>query len=405
VNPTIDQPIFDWIDSRTGEMVDQLINWANRNTGSANIEGINQFGVALGLELTALGATVTQIDLEPGQAIDRFGKPISIPVGRAICATKRPHAPRRVFLCIHTDTVYPKDHAFQTCTRIDANTLQGPGVADAKGGIVVLLTALAALERSPLAEKIGWEILFNPDEEIGSQSSAPLLKAAAERNQIGLLFEPATADGALIDRRKGSGNFTIILRGRSAHVGRDFSNGRNAIVAAAKMALDLHDINLKLETAIVNVAKIDGGGPTNVVPDLAIVRVNVRTTSMADELRIAERLTDIIERVQRTGDITAELHGAFHSPPKIPDAKVELLMSLITQCGTDLNIPIIYKSSGGACDGNKLLSYGLPNIDTLGPCGGNLHSPREFVLIDSLAQRAKLAAMVLLKLATTDRSI
>jgi glutamate carboxypeptidase len=338
-------------------------------------------------------------------AINPYGQPVSIPVGRAISAVKRPEAALRVFLCIHMDTVYAKDHAFQTCAQIDANTLQGPGVADAKGGLVVMLVALAALERSPIASQIGWEVLLNPDEEIGSQSSAPLLKAAAGRNRAGLLFEPATADGALIDRRKGSGGFSIVVRGRSAHVGRDFSNGRNAIVAAAKIALDLDDVNSKVETITVNVGKIDGGGPANVVPELAVVRANVRTTGPADELRVAERLTDIIERANRTEGITAELHGGFHSPPKIPDARVEALLALVTRCGAELNIPIRFAPSGGACDGNKLLAYGLPNIDTLGPCGGNLHSPREFVLLDSLVQRAKLATLLLLKLASGEATL
>ena len=71
----------------------------------------------------------------------------------------------------------------------------------------------------------------------------------------------------------------------------------------------------------------------------------------------------------------------------------------------DLNIPIKFAPSGGACDGNKLLAYGLPNVDTLGPCGGNLHSPKEFVLIDSIAQRAKLAALLLLKLAAGEANV
>jgi glutamate carboxypeptidase len=398
-------PILDWIDSQADALAARLVEWASMNTGSANIAGIDRFGAILASELRSLGAAVEVIDLPPKKAVDSLGQSVTVPVGRAISAVKRPDAPMRVFLCIHTDTVYPTDHPFQTCTRIDANTLQGPGVADAKGGILVLLTALAALEKSPAAAQIGWEVLLNPDEEIGSMSSAPLLKAAASRNRIGLLFEPATADGALIDRRKGSGGFTIVVHGRSAHVGRDFANGRNAMVAAARLVLDLHDINGKLETVTVNVGKIEGGGPSNVVPDLAIVRVNVRTTGPADELRVAERLTDMIERTNRTDGIHCELHGAFHSSPKIPDARVQALMDLISRCGAELNLPIRFAPSGGACDGNKLLAYGLPNVDTLGPCGGNLHSPREFVLLDSLRQRAKLAALVLLQLASGEATV
>src|SRR6185503_18576279 len=99
------------------------------------------------------------------------------------------------------------------------------------GGIVVMLTALRALERSPFAEKIGWEVLLNPDEEIGSPNSSALLVEAARRNHLGLIFEPAMSDGSLVGSRKGSGTFTATIKGRAAHAGRDFANGRSAILA------------------------------------------------------------------------------------------------------------------------------------------------------------------------------
>jgi glutamate carboxypeptidase len=312
---------------------------------------------------------------------------------------KRPDAPLRVFLCIHMDTVYPADHPFQACTRIDAHTLQGPGVADAKGGIVVMLAALAALEESPAAARLGWEVLINPDEEIGSAGSAPLLAAAAARNRLGLLFEPATADGAMIDRRKGSGNFTVTVHGRSAHAGRDFAAGRNAIVAMANLTTGLHDLNRLLDGVTVNVGRVKGGGPTNVVPDLAVVEFNVRTSEPADEARFSGQLARLVRELHAREGFGAEVQGGFHSLPKIPDARCRALMGLIERCGAEMNLAIRWKSSGGACDGNKLMAAGLPNVDTLGPCGGELHSPREYVLVQTLAERAKLTALVLLKLA------
>jgi glutamate carboxypeptidase len=107
----------------------------------------------------------------------------------------------------------------------------------------------------------------------------------------------------------------------------------------------------------------------------------------------------------RQDGITAELTGQFHSPPKIPDARAKALMALIERCGNELAIPIRWKESGGACDGNKLAAAGLPNVDTLGPCGGNLHSDRENMLTTSLEQRARLTALVLLKLASGEAVI
>lgn len=379
-------------------MKNRLIQWANMNTGSGNLQGLGRFASLLKGAIEGLGGKTTLSDLQPTPSINDQGHVTQMSTGQALSSNKGDGS-LRVFLCIHMDTVYPADHPFQTCSLLDANTLQGPGVADAKGGLVVMLTALAAIERSPLASKISWEALINPDEEIGSASSSPLLIEAAKRNRVGLLFEPATADGALIDRRKGSGNFIAVVHGRSAHAGRDFALGRNAVVAAAELAVAVHELNRQLDGVTLNVGKIEGGGPSNVVPELAICRINVRTSTPRDEQRVQERLNALINGLNQREGFSVQIHGGFHSPPKIPDERAKSLMEVVERCGRELNLPIQWKSSGGACDGNKLAAAGLPNIDTMGPCGGNLHSPREFVLLDSLTQRAKLAALVMLHLA------
>jgi glutamate carboxypeptidase len=383
----------------SASMTARLIEWANINTGSTNVAGLDRFRAILRREFESLGGTTSEIDLPPAESVDGAGRVIQTPVGKALSVVKRLDAPVRVFLCIHMDTVYAPNHPFQSCMNLDDRTLGGPGVADAKGGLVVMLAALGALEASPLAQRIGWEVLINPDEEIGSLSSAPLLAQAAARNRVGLLFEPATADGALIERRKGSGSFTVVVHGKSAHAGRDFAAGRNAIVAMARLATGLHDLNSDLNGVTINVGKVEGGGPTNVVPDLAIVRFNVRTTEPADEPKFMQRLTKLLGDVSKQDGIRAELHGRFTSPPKIPDARGRALMTLIERCGTEMGLRIQWKHSGGTCDGNKLAAAGLPNIDTLGPCGGDLHSPREYVLLDTLPERARLTALVLMKLA------
>jgi glutamate carboxypeptidase len=373
------------IDAQVPQMAARLTEWAQINTGSTNTRGITQFAILPKQELVRLGAAVKQVALAGGAV--------------AVSAVKRPDAAFRVFLCIHMDTVYPPDHAFQQCTRLDANTLQGPGVADAKGGILVMLAALEAFEKSPLAARLGWEVLLNPDEEIGSPDSLPLLEEAARSNHVGLLFEPATADGALIDRRKGSGTFTLTVRGRAAHVGRNFDGGRNAIVALAHASIALDELNRRLNGVTVNPGVIEGGSAANVVPDLARLKFNVRTTTPEDEPLLRRQIDQIMADINTRDGITTELTGKLTSPPKIPDAAGRALMDLIGRCGRELNLPIQWRPSGGACDGNKLAAAGLPNVDTLGPCGGNLHSEREFVLLDTLGPRAKLATLALLHLA------
>ena len=375
-----------------------VANWANINSGSRNVTGLNYLSAELAREFDVLGGETTRITLPPDCIIDSQGRRIETSIADAISIRKRPDAKINVFLCIHMDTVYGPDHPFQAAKQIDTQTLNGPGVADAKGGLCVMLIALQALERSEFAQHIGWEVLINPDEEIGSPGSASLLKQAATRNQIGLLFEPALPDGALVGERKGSGNFDAIIRGRSAHAGRDFHRGRNAMHAAAAFVVALDELNRSTPGVTVNVGRIDGGGPTNVVPDLAIVRFNCRVPNPQLQARLEAELNRIAQQIDQFDGISVELIGGFRSPPKMLDALTLKLFEQVADCGRDLGLSLTWRPSGGASDGNKLAAAGLPVIDTLGPRGGNLHSPEEFLLLDSLAERAKLSALLLMKL-------
>lgn len=379
-------------------MRDRVIAWCDINSYTFNLPGVAKVGAEVEKVLRSLGAAIEWIDVLPAQSLDARGEVIHRPLGRALRATKRPAAPRQVFLGIHLDTVYPPDHPFQTVRQLDEQTLCGPGVIDAKGGLVVMLTALEALERSEFADQIGWEVLLNPDEEIGSPGSARLLAEVASRHRIGLVFEPAIGEGNLVDSRKGSGTFTIIVHGRSAHAGRDFSAGRNAIVMLATIVQKIHALND--ESITVNVGQIEGGGAVNVVPDLATARANVRVSRSDDEANLRRQFDRIIAEANANDGFRVELHGGITSPPKILDAQTKALLEKILACARELGLNISSQPSGGTSDGNKLAAAGMAVIDSMGPRGGKLHSPEEFLILDSLAERAKLTMSVLASLAT-----
>jgi glutamate carboxypeptidase len=392
-------PVLAWIEQQQPRMRQLIIQWAVINSGSHNLDGLDRFSRVLQQHYSALGGEMTEIPLPPQHVIDNRGDEIDVPLGRALAIRKRPDAPRRVFLGIHMDTVYRPDDLFQSVEQVDANTLRGPGVVDAKGGLVVMLIALEALERTPIASRIGWEVLINPDEEIGSPGSAELFAQAARRNNVGLAFEPTFPDGALVGERKGSGNYSVVFRGRSAHAGRDFQAGRNAVLAAAEFAVAANRINGTLPDVTLNVGRIDGGGPVNVVPDRAVCRLNARASDPNHPPQIESELRRIAAEISARQDVGASVHGQFLSPPKPLDAPTLSLLELIAACGRELGMSLAWRSSGGASDGNKLAAAGLPVVDTMGPRGGNLHSPQEYLLLDSLAERAKLAALVLMRLA------
>jgi glutamate carboxypeptidase len=296
------------------------------------------------------------------------------------------------------DTVYGADHPFQAVQWLDERTLGGPGVADMKGGLAVMLAALKAVEASPLASRLGYEVVINSDEEVGSPGSAALLAEAAQGKLAALTYEPAALpDGTLAGARPGSGNFSFVVTGRSAHAGRNPEDGRNAVVAAAELALRLNAA--KREGLSVNVARVDGGGPNNVVPDHAVLRVNLRPRTAELQAEAQAAIDRAVAEVATAHEVRIHLHGSFGRPPKPLDAAAEQLFALVAQAGADLGQAIRWQPSGGVCDGNNIAACGVPVVDTMGVRGGKIHSSEEYLLIDSLAERAALSAVTILRLA------
>ena len=392
-------PALRWIDEQRDQLCQWVLDWSSINSGTHHLAGLAKLCAIVKDAFSGLACEALELALPPHQVLNARGELINVPLGHALSFRKRSDAPLRVLLCIHMDTVYGSDDPFQSVDRIDENTLRGPGVADAKGGIAVMLVALEALERSPVADRIGWQVLLNPDEEIGSPGSAPLLAEAARRNHLGVVFEPAYADGTMVNARKGSGNFSVVFRGRSAHAGRDFHQGRNAVLAAADFAVRAAGLNGTIPDVTINIGKIDGGGPVNVVPDLGICRVNARVVNIEQQRWVEEELKQLAAHVAADRQVVAELHGQFLSPPWVPDEASMKLTEHVRACGRELGLSLRWQSSGGASDANKLAAAGLQVVDTMGPRGGNLHSPQEFLLLDSLTEKAKLTALLLMKLA------
>jgi len=277
--------------------------------------------------------------------------------------------------------------------------LGGPGVADMKGGLAVMLAALKGVEHSPAADRIGYEVIINSDEEVGSLASAALLAEAARGKQAALTYEPAALpDGTLAGARPGSGNFSFVVKGRSAHAGRNPEDGRNALVAAAELALRL--AMSKTPGLSVNPARIDGGSPNNVVPDLAILRVNMRPRTTDDQEIAGRLIAKALDETAAQHEVYIEAHGGFARPPKPLSEEAEALFNLVRKAGADLGQTIGWQPSGGVCDGNNIAACGVPVVDTMGVRGGKIHSEEEYLIVDSLQERAALSALTILRLAS-----
>ena len=379
-------------------MLDQVLAWSAVNSGSRNLGGLERMAELLADAFSALPGVLRLENPAPVESVDSAGKAIAIRHGRHLHLSVRPTAPVQLLFTGHMDTVFGADHAFQETRWLEDGVLNGPGVADMKGGLAVMLAALKSIEKSRVAERIGYEVVVNSDEEVGSPASAPLLARAAAGKRAALTYEPAALpDGTLAGARPGSGNFSIVIHGRSAHAGRNPEDGRNALLAAADLALRLD--RLKRDGLTVNPSRIDGGGPTNVVPDLAILRVNLRPRTPQLEAEAKREIETLVAAVAAERDVRIDLHGGFGRPPKPLTSDAEALFNLVKQAGADLGQSIAWQPSGGVCDGNNIAACGVPVVDTMGVRGGKIHSMEEFLIVDSLAERAALSALTILRLA------
>lgn len=378
-------------------MLGQVQQWAAINSGSGNLKGLAETAGMLADAFAALPGNVDLVTAAPVEKVRPDGVVEHSEHGRHLVVSVRPEAAVQLLFTGHMDTVFAVDHPFQDQRWLDDNTLNGPGVADMKGGIAVMLSALMAAETHASFSNVGYQLLINSDEEVGSPSSAALINKLAKGKVAALTYEPALPDGTLAGERGGSGNFSVVITGKSAHAGRNPQEGRNALLAAADLALRLKA--LTRDGLAVNPAKIDGGGPNNVVPDHAILRVNFRPRTPEIVTQTDIDLRRLVADIALEHDVTAHLHGSFGRPPKPIDAGAAKLFGLVKQCGDDLGLPIAWKSSGGVCDGNNIAACGVPVVDTMGVRGGSIHSSDEFLIVESLAERAQLSALTIMRIA------
>lgn len=368
----------------------RLIDWAGINSGSDHPAGLARMAAVL---RDACRELTPDVALEPLDAAGRV----------AVCARLRPTAPIQILCSGHYDTVYGATHPFQKTTQVEGGRLSGPGVADMKGGLVVMLAALAAFEQTPAAGQLGWEILLTPDEETGSQASRSRIESAAPRFDAALIFEPARENGDLVRSRKGTGIFTLTCHGREAHAGRNPQDGRNAIVALAGVLLGLHRLPDEVPDLMLNVGSIQGGGAVNIVPALASAEINVRIGRTETAAVFLDRLRALLAPIEAQEGYRFELAGGFNRLPMEAGEVTTRLFEAWQGCARDLGErPFSWVHVGGGSDGNLLSAAGLPCIDGVGVVGGELHSAREWMDLASLTGRARIAALALHRIAAAE---
>lgn len=395
-----EKSVCDRLTARANVLLDELADHVSIPTGGDHQPGLDAYRAALRARFEAIGATVELVPGRPRPAwlrqpnqppFDNDNLP-PILIARRASSTRGP----QVLFAGHLDTVHPPDGDFQVLTKMaDGRNVTGPGAVDMKGGILITVAALEALHAE--GNEVNWTFILTSDEETGSFQSEAVLREEAAKHDVGLVMEPALADGSLAIERMGSGQFKIEVFGRSAHVGREFERGISAVVKLGEVLTSLGLMADAKRGLIVNVGPLKGGSATNVVPDYAAVWGNVRYRDEAG----GEELGAMIDALATEGESLPRVvvHRHWNRPAKPINDAVRALAERAQRTATDLGQQLPFASTGGVCDGNILQSAGLPCIDTLGVRGGNLHRTDEFVEIASLVERAQLMAVLVMRLA------
>ena len=378
------------VESRLDALTASIVSLAEINSGSFHPAGVDRVGTRLAEIVNNLRPdTIEHLPVPDAKVMSPGGEVRTAAIGDALRIRNRPDAPFQVCLFGHLDTVFPVDHEFQS-VEVDGWHLAGPGVADCKGGLVLATEVARAVDRAPWGGDVGWEMLVVPDEEIGSNSSKPLLHEAAGRCDLGIGFEPSLPSGGVAGARKGSLTAHTIVHGLAAHAGRAHHEGRSAILGLANLIIELEALN-EHPGVTVNTGRITGGGALNVVPDLAVASYNMRIVDAEAQQWVEQRFTEAVA----ASPLDVELTWTGARPPKVRTATLDLMLSDVAQIAQSVGLTIAAEDTGGCCDGNDLAAAGLPNVDSLGIVGGGIHSTAEFADASSLPKRVAVIVEVI----------
>ena len=369
----------DLVAARREEFLAELEAMVNIDCGSYTPTGVNRIADRCQQRFLAYGW-----DLERRADPDgRFG---DLLIGRLSGA-----GGRRILLIGHTDTVFDDGTATERPYTVDGSIARGPGVSDMKGGLLAGFFATHALHDAGIDAFERITYVCNPDEEIGSIFSGPVIRELAREHDVAFVLEGARANGDIVSARKGVTDYTLTVHGRAAHAGVEPEKGRNAIAGASLLVTALQALNGRWPGVTVNVGTIDGGTRTNVVPERCRIEVDLRSAETAS-LEEAEREIERLCAEPVADGVTVEVHrDSWHRPMERTPA-IATLVAQAASLASELGFEVRDAATGGASDANTIASAGTPVLDGLGPVGGDDHSPSEWLDVDSVVPRTALLA-------------
>lgn len=381
MKPADAQAIADWLGARTDEMGALLERLIACESPSGDREGLLAVFAVLAEELEGLGYVVTRL---PGRIAGDVleARPGGAPAGGDFQLAVG-----------HMDTVWPRGTVAERPPTVSGDTLAGPGAYDMKAGLVQMIFALRALRALGHSPTVTPVVLVNGDEEVGSRESREHIARLAGRATRAFVLEPSFgAAGRLKTARKGTGRFTVTVKGRASHAGLAPEAGISAILEASHQVQRLFDLNDLDRGVTVNVGTIDGGLRANVIAPEVTAEVEVRVATAADGEAV-ERAIRALTPVQQGAEVVVE--GGFGRPPLERTARNRALWQAAEAAAGTLGLRLQEASVGGASDGNITSLY-TATLDGLGAVGGGAHAIDEHVVISRMPERAALLAVLLM---------
>lgn len=359
----------------------------NIDSGTGYAPGLSAMEKQLTQRLKDLGAEVKVISAQPS-------------IGNSIVGTFRGKGTKNMMLMIHYDTVHLAGEAKKWPFRVDATKAYGPGVADAKGGITIILHAVKLLNDLKFDQYGTLTIFFNPDEEIGSLGSRNLIRQLAAQQNYILSFEPPPHEAVSVGT-KGVANIHLSVTGKASHAGMAPEQGRNALIEAAHQILQLNNLGDPSKDTTVNWTFIQSGDKVNVIPALATAKADMRLYDSQEIVRVQQEADEIIKKqlIPET-NVSIRVENILAAMPRNPGS--EKLAVLAQQIFQDIHQPLeVITMRLGSDAGNAY----HPDSDTaileaMGIVGAHIHSIKEYAELDSIAPRLYLTVRMIQELSS-----
>jgi glutamate carboxypeptidase len=372
------------------QVIQTLQELVSIESGSKDLEGLAKMAAAIESRLKGLGMKT------------RREKTTSGPGGDIVIGSNEGKGKLRVMLQAHMDTVYPRETLQTQPYHRDGNRIYGPGIADDKGGIAIILHGLKILADAGWTDFASLTVLVNPDEEIGSPGSGQLITSLAAEHDVVLSFEPSESKEAsdkdtVVLGTAGVTRIVMKVQGRAAHAGVAPESGRNALVELAHQIVDTRDIAESVPGGKLNWTVASNQNANNQIPELATATADVRSTQPGAD----EKILEALKARTQTNRLVPETQVSFEMqkgrPTFMANAKGrelgEMALAIYREMGREL---VIKPMVGGGTDAAFANLSGKPAvIEGLGLPGWGYHARDEYIDINGISPRLYLLVRML----------